>query len=159
MAITYGTLIDEVQSRIVALLRADTTSVSIRSKAGETVVTTLADLKIVDGIPKEIQKGTAENYVIVHSGEVHERRLTITKRRVEIHSSVEIVSRREANIRQITDLVRKVIITNERTSNFVGAHLVWCRIETANLNFILDSNNVPIYTMDLDVVHEFTGGA
>lgn len=153
----YNTIIDDVQTAIYNVLRTDTNSISIKTDGGETILTKLSDFKWTCGIPKELLKGTAQTYGIVHTPEIIEERHTITRKAIYLNTTIELVTRREIVVRKGADMIKRVLKDNERTTTFIGSRIVLKEITSSDLIPSASESNDIVYTYRMVVRHRFYG--
>jgi hypothetical protein len=98
--IGYSNVSNELQAQVIALLRADATIAAITTN-------------ILDGSPKEMWDGRGYPYVLCHSPEISETKLTLTKFDMYARILIEVVSEQESVARQLYDAVRDCLKSNK----------------------------------------------
>ena len=161
MTTTYmSNAIQTLQSSILSILRADTTSLTIAYADGTTGTIKLsADVKILDGIPVDMLKGIGFPYIIVHTPEENTERLTFSKHKTEFTVHIEILDRRESNVRILSDEVKNALDSNQNTTKGSGYTLFGRRIRT-NINSVSLPNEEkmkPIWHMNMFFTYLWSG--
>ena len=151
--------IQNLQADIINILKADTAVLTTTNAADESQTTRIMDLKIVDGVPSNLLKGTGFPFIIVHTPEEDSSRLTMTKHRTEFIVHIEIIDRREGNVRILTDAV-KYALQNAQTTTKGHGYWWYGRRVRSNLNYIFlqgEQGSKPVWHMNLFLTYLWTG--
>lgn len=159
-ATTMANAVSTLQNRIVNLLKADTTSLSF-SVDGETATqtSTLSEMKIVDGVPSKQIKEGGFPLIIVHTPEESSTRLTMTRFKREFTIHIEILDRREGNVRVLTDGVIDCLHNNQASTK-EDSYWWFGRKITTNINYTYLTNDIggkPVWHMDIFLTYLWTG--
>jgi len=152
-------VVQTLQSSVLSILRSDTASLSITYPEGGSGTTTLSSMTIVDGIPFEQIKNEGFPIIIVHTPEVDEERITMTKHKIELTIHVEILDRRESYVRIFTDAVKDALYRNQDTTRGSGYWWYGRRVRS-NLNHVQlegEGKMKPIWHMNLFFTYLWTG--
>jgi hypothetical protein len=153
--------VQTLQSTIVSILKANTTSLTFTHADDTTDTRSLSEMKIMDGVPTGLIKGTAFDYIIVHTPEMDSSRLTMTKHKTELTVHIEITGKMEGNVRILTDAVIDALKDAEPTTKASGYWWYGRRIRSnLNYTYLPQENNVAkaVWHMDIFLTYLWTGG-
>ena len=164
MMSTFSTMSNAVQTLhtdIINILKADTNSLTATYADGTTDTFSLSGLKtqILDGVPVGLIKGTGFPYIIVHTPEVEETRLSFSKHKIELNVHIEIITRREGQVRILTDAVKDSLQNSQNTTKADG-YCWYGRRVRSNLNYIFlqgELGNKPVWHMNLFISYLWVG--
>lgn len=156
---TLANVVQTLQTDVHSILSADATSIAFTDADSQSVAQSLSQLKIVDGVPFDLIKNAAFPLIIVHTPEVEESRLTFTKFRSEITIHIEILDRREGNVRMLADAVKSSLYRSQSTTRNSG-YMWYARKVRSNINFVFpfdDQGGKPVWHIDLYFTYLWTG--
>jgi len=118
------------------------------------------DIKVLDGNPQDIMKGTGYSFVIVQTPTTNEERLTMGHNPIfknTISVSIEIWSRRESSAREISDMVRNILKTQQATTRAVD--MVLYNIERSDMatGELPSAGKPTVYTITLLATYDWYG--
>jgi len=157
MTTSMANVVQTLQSKIIDILNSDSTTLSFTTAEG-TATSSLSTMKIMDGIPvKQLREGGFP-LIIVHTPEISDRRLTLRKYLSELTVHIEIIDRREGNVRILTDAVKDSLQNSESTTKGEGYWWYGRRV-TSNLNYTFLSNEEgkAVWHMNLFFTYLWTG--
>lgn len=129
--------VQTLQSSLLAILRANATALTVTYPDDSTGTATINESKILDGVPSDMLKGTGFPYIIVHTPEQDTNRLTLGdsfKLKTEFSVHIEVIDRRERNVRILTDGVIDALFDAQTTTRADGFYLFGKSIRT-NVNY------------------------
>jgi len=144
-ASTYATMVDTLQGIIVSILTNDSTV------SGYTT-------KILDGFPTALTKGAGFPHIIVHTPDTKEERKTQgvnPKFRNTLSVSIEIYSRQEGNVREITDAVRNAIRTNQSSTRASGYAYLDTNQTSVKHIYLPGEVTYPVWTSTVKISYRF----
>jgi hypothetical protein len=155
---TLANVVSTLQNDIVSILRADNTVFTVTFADGTTETRVLDNLKIVDGIPtKQLREGGFP-LIVVHTPEVDESRLTMTKHRSEMTVHVEIIDRKEGNVRVITDRIKDALQNAQSTTKGDGYWWYGRRVRSnLNFTFLPNEEGKAVWHMNLFFTYLWSG--
>lgn len=146
-SISYNYLLDHAQEAIVAILSNDSTVTN--STTGTT--------NIFDGIPTALLRGTGFPTIIVHTPTISEERYTQTRFKIMVTFDIEVIDKKEGNVRVLSDAVRNALSSNQ--SSLRGNRLTHYRVADSFLShtFLADEQSTPVWSNTLQVEFRWCG--
>ena len=112
----FSTIVRDLQSDIIDILKADTTTFSITLSEGGDQDASLSQFTILDGMPTDLIKGTGFPYIIVHTPTEETFKKTLnTKYQSNLEIQIEVYDRRESCVRTLIDMVRSSVLNGIAT--------------------------------------------
>jgi len=155
---TLANVVQTLQSDVLNILRADSASITITYPNGLTGTITLSDCKILDGVPmKTIWEGGFP-LILVHTPEVEESRLTLTKHRSEMTTQIEILDKREGNVRVLVDAVKDALHNAQATTKGDGYYWYGRRVRSnINYSFLGGESDKPVWHASIFMTYFWSG--
>lgn len=155
---SMANVVQTLHTSIIDILQTDTTSLNITYADGTIGTTTLSDQNVMDGIPvKQLREGGFP-IIVVHTPEVDESRLTMTKHRNELLVHVEIIDRREKNVRIFTDAVKDALQNAQNTTKASGYWWYGRRVRSnLNYTFLPNEEGKAVWHMNIFFTYLWTG--
>lgn len=156
---TLANVVSTLQNDIVNILKADVTAFTITfAEDRATTTRVLGNLKIVDGIPSKQLREGGFPLIVVHTPEVDESRLTMSKHRSEMTVHIEIIDRREGNVRVITDRVKDALQNAQSTTKGDGYWWYGRRVRSnLNFTFLPNEEGKAVWHMNLFFTYLWSG--
>lgn len=141
MTSTYGTILNNLQSTVYNIIKNDST---VQSKT----------TNVMDGVPAQMIRGVGFPYILVHTPEGSEERVTITKFKVNATVHIEVVSKTESIVRETADAVRDALRSNQSTTRTEGHFMLKLPMRgRLNQRFLPNEKSKPVWTYDLFVTY------
>ena len=156
---TLADVVQTLQTDVRSILTASTSSIAFTDANGSSVPQSLSELKIVDGVPMDLIKTAAFPLIIVHTPDVEESRLTLTKFRSDITIHIEVLDRREGNVRKLSDAVKSALYLAQSTTRSDG-YMWYARKVRSNINYTFlpgDEGGKPVWHINLFFTYLWTG--
>ena len=132
----YENLEDTLHTLIYNILKSDSNILSYTSN-------------IYDGVPVQMRKGTGFPYIIVHTPIVRESQITGSKSRVTLRAHIEVIDKKESNVRKLSGYVRSALKSN-RTITFEDNLFNYNISNTyLNRNYVDSEMRIPVWHMDI----------
>lgn len=145
----YGEVVNQLQETLYWLVREDS-NIASYVQVGEN------KFNIYDGNPTS-QSQIGFPFIIIHTPTIAEERLTFSKTTVTLLTKIEIVDKKERNVRELADAVRAALVNkNERTrvKGFTNERIM---NSTLSSRFLPNESSKAVWVYILFVRHYWRG--
>lgn len=144
----FSNMVDNIQTTLVTILKADTVIDDYTKN-------------ILDGTPTNLTKNVGYPYILVHTPTFEDTKLTqgySPKYKTQVIVPIEVIDKREGNVRKLCDAVRNSLKTNQATTRGVKVFNLQCgRTRMSTGEIPTETGSVTIYTINFPVRLDFYG--